>query len=118
MNQIAHFEERIQAGNWLINWHTYDRTPTLSEAEMKTLDWYIKLRQRHPTVPIREGLPPGLQRVYEPLTIVLDILHTTDGHRTKNLFLLLTHIHSQQTLYWAWGKNEWLQILDEAVRSK
>lgn len=118
MNQIAHFEERIQAGNWLIHWHTYDRTPTLSEAEMKTLDWYIKLRQQHLNVPIREGLPPGLQRVYEPLTRALDTLHTTHGHRIKSLHLILTRVHSQQTLYWAWGKDEWLQILDEAARSK
>lgn len=116
MNQIAHFEERIRTGDWLIDWRAYDRTPTLSKVEAQTLDWYIKLRQEYPTVPIREGLPPGLQRVYEPLTTALDALHTSDARKIKTLYLLLTQIHSQQTLYWEWREDEWLRILNEDPR--
>jgi integrase len=122
MNQIAHFEERVQAGTWLIDWRVYDRTPVLSEAEAQTLAWYVQLRQGWPAVPIREGLPPGLQRVYVPLTTALDALEATDARKTKALFLLLTRVHVRQELYWRWEEDDWLQILHEepqlAVRSQ
>jgi len=122
MNQIPYFTERLQAGTWLIDWRAYNRTPDLSEAESQTLAEYVHLRQGSSAVPVREDLPPGLQRIYEPLITALDALDASDRRKTKALFLLLTQVHKRQTLYWRWGENDWLQILHEepqlAVRSQ
>ena len=93
MNQIPHFIERLQAGTWLIDWRAYDRTPDLSEAEAQTPARYVHLRQGSSAVPVREDLPPGLQRIYEPLITALDALDASDKRKTKALFLLLTQVH-------------------------
>lgn len=116
MNQIPRFEERAQAGMWLMNLRSYRREPELSEAERRDLAWYIRLRQRWSGVPVLEGLPPGLARIREPLDDALKVIHASDERKARALFMLLEQVKEKQTLFWGWTATEWLGLLHDEPR--
>ncbi len=86
----------------------FDRTPTLSQAELS----YLERLAENPRLQIhpRNLSFGGVQRLVEPLDVVLRYFRVKAERRTTQIRLVLLHIARTKRPYWGWEKDDWLAV--------
>lgn len=96
---------------WPVNLHIYDRTPYLHHAEQQELDQVIQQFDSpgsHAWSPLTNEV---LARLTHPLYDVLAATGAGGKIHGSAVSLLLRQMQSRRTPFWAWGTEEWSEIL-------
>lgn len=115
-------ENALPRGNtgwsWPIDLTSYNRSPTLTEAEQQEL---ALMASRSGGPGSNGGQPrldsPVLDRLFAPLLDIGQHIHAnyTEGTNQKRLAstirAFVREMHRRQTAFWAWSREEWIEFI-------
>ncbi len=96
---------------WPVDLHAYDRTSHLRHTEQQELDRVIQQFDgpgSHVWSPLTNEV---LARLVRPLYDVLAAIGAGGKTHGSAVSLLLRQMQSRRTSFWAWGPEEWSEIL-------
>ena len=91
----------------------YDQTPTLSSSEVDALEQMVRWRSQGKMAgPSPANLSAALVRLIRPIDDAMFFSSARRQTRYSSVGLVLKHIHRHQHVYWAWSRDEWLELVD------
>lgn len=109
MNAVpATISKRTKRWQWPLDLGRYDRSPSVSTAELKEIRILLKneWRGRYRM----EAWARRLDRVVRPILDAQKLFPSSYQHRAAVIRVILTEVHRRRSSFWSWSGRSWMTI--------